>query len=165
MDNICPSTFLQHHVPDSRIVANQVEDLRTIPLELNDRFTVEAILDEGSQIIAIRRDIWERLGLPLMADRALVMESANSSKDPTIGLIQNLPARIGEHTFYLQVQVVQNASYEMLLGRPFLTLTQASTRHFTNGDSHLTLVDPNTQAVITVPTRPRTRTSAQQQGF
>jgi hypothetical protein len=41
------------------IVANQIETLRTIPLELDGKFTVDAILDEGSQIIGIRQDIWE----------------------------------------------------------------------------------------------------------
>lgn len=90
----------------------------------------------------------------------MVMESANTSCEATIGLLLNLQVSIGNCNFYFQVQVVENASYEMLLGHPFLMLTQASTCHFSNGDSHITLVDPNTQAVITIPTKPCIRPSS-----
>ena len=41
----------------------------------------------------------------------------------------------------------------MLLGQPFLTLTEANTQHYVNGDSHITLQDPNSKAIITLPTR------------
>ncbi|KAJ3555802.1 hypothetical protein NP233_g12120 [Leucocoprinus birnbaumii] len=137
------------------VVANPCEDLRTIPLELDGRLTVDAILDEGSQIIAISRDVWERLGSPVHSRDAIVLESANSTTEHTLGLIRDLPARIGPCTFYLQVQVVERAPYDMLLGRPFLTLAQACAHHFTDGHSHLTLTDPNTRESITVPTKPR----------
>ena len=85
----------------------------------------------------------------------MVMESANKSKDETIGLLQDLKMRIGQYDFYVQVQVVKIAPYELLLGRPFLTLTQAVHKHFTNGSSQLTLIDLNTCNTITIPTRCR----------
>lgn len=87
----------------------------------------------------------------------MVMESANATKDTTLGLLRNLPVRIGNSTFYLQVQVFENAPYEMLLGHPFLTLTQAQTHHYSNGDSHITLLDPNTNESFTIPTAARIR--------
>ena len=40
---------------------------------------------------------------------------------------------------------------------PFLTLTEANTRHFLNGDSQITLQDPNTRATIMITTKPRKR--------
>ncbi|MFI5420871.1 MAG: retropepsin-like aspartic protease, partial [Nitrososphaerales archaeon] len=138
---------------DELIVANHTEELRAIDVELNGSFQVEGILDEGSQIIGLRKDIWEKLGLPLRSDHVMVMESANQTKDHTLGLLQDLKMTIGGYDFYVQAQVVENAPYEMLIGLPFKTLTQSNTRHFSNGDAHLTLTDPNTQAVITVPTR------------
>jgi hypothetical protein len=155
------ASFAQHsHHLDSIIVASQIEDLRTIELEFNGKISVNAILDEGSQITAIRKDIWERLGLPLLSNEKMVMESANSSREPTLGLLRDLPVRIGRCTFYLQVQVVANASYDMLLGRPFLTLTEARTHHYSNGDSHITLLDPNSHDTFTIPTRPRIRSDS-----
>jgi len=61
-------------------------------------------------------------------------------------LLPNLQVTIRNCDFYLQVQVIDNTSYEMLLEQSFLTLAQANTRHFSNGDSHITLVDPNSNS-------------------
>jgi hypothetical protein len=44
-------------------------------LELNGKISVSAILDERSQITAIQRDIWEKLGVPLLSNKKMVMES------------------------------------------------------------------------------------------
>ena len=90
----------------------------------------------------------------------------NKSKNETMGLLQDLKVEIGGYDFYVQVQMVQEAPYELLLGRPFFTLTQATHKHFLNRSSHLTLVDPNT--VITIPTHKRLHESTQvtfQTGF
>lgn len=161
IENGDPLVLAHHQHPQSStnrvVVANNIEELRTIPLELDGRYTVDAILDEGSQIIGIRRDVWEKLGLPLLKDLNMVMESANATKDTTLGLLHDLPVRIGNSIFYLQVQVFENAPYEMLLGRPFLTLTQAQTHHYSNGDSHITILDPNTNESFTIPTAARIR--------
>jgi len=140
---------------DNIIVADHSVNLRVLDLILNDKIQVEAILDEGSQIVGLRKDIWEKLGVPIWSDHKMNMVSANASSNQTIGLIHDLKVTIGVYNFYLQVQVVENASYEMLLGRPFLTLTEANTQHWANGDSHITLQDPNLKAIITLPTKAR----------
>jgi hypothetical protein len=146
---------------DNLIVANHVEELRVIDV-LIQGVEVVATVDDGSQILSIRQDVWEKLGLPIRSDKIMVMESANKSKDETMGLLQDLKLKIGEYDFYVQVQVVKDAPYELLLGRPFLTLTQASHKHFSNGDSRLTLTDPNTRDTITIPTRCRKRVRVHQ---
>ncbi|KAJ2934660.1 hypothetical protein H1R20_g2455, partial [Candolleomyces eurysporus] len=137
------------------IVANSSESLRTMSVKLNNKLQVNAILDDGSQIIRLRRELWEKLGVPVRSDHKLTMESANTTTSDTKGLIPNLKVTIGGCDFYLQVQVVDNASYDMLLGRPFHVLTEAMVRHFKNGDATATLTDPNTGAIITVPTKAR----------
>jgi hypothetical protein len=164
-----PEVFIANLISrtDDLIVAKEVEELRALDVLINGT-KIEALADDGSQILSIRRDIWEKIGIPIRADHLMVMESANKSKNETMGLLQDLKIEIGGYDFYVQVQVVQEAPYELLLGRPFFTLTQATHRHFSNGDSHLTLVDPNTQAVITIPTRARKRDGVQtayQAGF
>lgn len=141
---------------ENLIVANHVEELRVIDV-LIQGVEVIATVDDGSQILSIRQDIWEKIGLPIRSDKIMVMESANKTKDETMGLLQDLKVKIGEYDFYVQVQVVKDAPYELLLGRPFLTLTQASHKHYSNGDSRLTLIDPNTHDTITIPTRCRKR--------
>ena len=137
---------------DNIIVADHSVNLRVLDLTLDDKVQVEAILDEGSQIVGLRKDIWEKLGVPVRSDHKMNMISANALSNQTIGLIHDLKVTIGAYNFYLQVQVVENASYEMLLGRPFLTLTEANTQHYANGDSHITLQDPNSKAILTLPT-------------
>ncbi|KAJ2936406.1 hypothetical protein H1R20_g690, partial [Candolleomyces eurysporus] len=145
--------------PSGIIVANHTESLRTIEVHLENRLKVHAILDEGSQIIGLRRELWEQLHIPVRSDHVMTMEAANSSKNRTRGLLPNLKVSVGHCNFYLQVQVIDDASYDMLLGRPFHTLSQALVKHFRNGDALITLVDPNTEAVITVPTKPRSRSN------
>lgn len=141
---------------ENLIVAKHTEELRVIDI-LIQGVKVVAMVDDGSQIISIRQDMWEKIGLPIRSDKIMIMESANKSKDETMGLLQDLKINIGGYDFYLQVQVVKDAPYEMLLGRPFFTLTQATHKHFDNGESRLTLLDPNTGDRITFPTRARNR--------
>jgi len=50
---------------DNIIVADHTVNLRVLDLLLNDKVQVEAIMDEGSQIVGLRKDIWEKLGLPI----------------------------------------------------------------------------------------------------
>ena len=149
-------------VTEKTIVAKHVEELRVIDVLING-IKVIATVDDGSQILSVRQDVWEKIGLPIRSDKVMVMESANKTKDETMGLLQDLKINIGGYDFYVQVQVVRDAPYEMLLGRPFFTLTQATHKHYANGESRLTLIDPNTQAKITLPTRGREREREREQ--
>ena len=101
--------------PESLIVAKDVEELRAIDVEIEGQ-TVEALADDGSQVVSIRAKLWEQLGIPVRSDRTMVMESANKSKNETMGLLQDLKIDIGGYSFYVQVQVVQDAPYDLLLG-------------------------------------------------
>ena len=124
---------------------------------LKNNVNVEGILDEGFQIIAIRRDIWERTGEALCSDYKMVVESPNSTTNSTMGVINDLKITIGGYDFYVQAQVIKNAPYELLLGQPFSILTKANNKNFKDGSSHLTTVDPNSKAQISIPTRERER--------
>lgn len=142
-------------------VANNTESLRTISVKLDGRVPIDAILDEGSQIIGLRREVWERLGLPIRSDHTINMETANTSRSRTVGLLPNLKMMIGKCEFTVQAHVIEEAGYDMLLGRPFHVLAQAHTQHFANGGAVITLTDPQSKAVITVPTKARGSASAQ----
>ncbi|KAF9441792.1 hypothetical protein P691DRAFT_799071 [Macrolepiota fuliginosa MF-IS2] len=108
----------------------------------------------GSLVVASSIEDLQTIPLVLNEQETMMMESMNAMREALLGLLHDLPVRIGQNTFYLQVQVVENASYEMLLGRPFLTLTEAHTHHYSSGNSHITLQDPNTHDIFTVPTKP-----------
>ncbi|KAF6748327.1 hypothetical protein DFP72DRAFT_1146360 [Ephemerocybe angulata] len=139
------------------IVAKPVESLRTIEIFLDGRLKVDAILDDGSQIIAVSREVWERLGIPLRSDRIMTMEAANKSRNDSLGLLQDLKVRIDDVDLYLQIQVMDNASYDVLLGRPFYSLTRTIIQHEMDGDASVVIHDPNSAKVVVLPTKERVR--------
>lgn len=149
---------------DGIITSNHSEKLRAIDIIIDGCKTVEAIIDEGSQIIGISKKVWETLGLVARRDHLFKMESANSSVDMTLRLLHDLKVTIGSYDFYLQVQVVENASYEVLLGLPFHVLTQLGTKFYSDGSSHITIDDPNTGAKIILPTHERKRVDKEKNG-
>ena len=73
-DNAPVETFLQStSLPSNLIVGKSIIELRVIPLRLEGHISVEAVLDEGSQVIGLRRDIWEKLGLLIHPEQTMVM--------------------------------------------------------------------------------------------
>ena len=90
-DNAPVETFLQStSLPSNLIVGKSIIELRVIPLRLEGHISVEAVLDEGSQVIGLHRDIWKKLGLPIHPEQTMVMQSANKSCNTTMGLLPNL---------------------------------------------------------------------------
>lgn len=147
-----PAEFQEHGI----VTALEIEKLRCVYPTVDDRMVVEFILDSGSQIIAMRRDIWLKLALPLNQDDSRSMETANSSSSRTSGLLKNLKVRFGTIELFLQVHIVDNAPFEVLCGRPFYTLTSCRTQDFANGDQIITITDPNNpEHSKTLPTEPR----------
>jgi hypothetical protein len=45
---------------------------------------------------------------------------------------------------YLQVHVIENVAYKVLLGRPFDTITESEVKNSKDGSQSLTLTDLNT---------------------
>ena len=83
------------------------------------------------------------------------MESANGQSDVTMGTLARIRFTIGEINLYCTVQVVQEAPFECLISRPLTAPAQTVSREFLDGTTHLTLTDPNTGAMVTVPTQVR----------
>ena len=76
---------------------------------------LESIFDSSAQVVMMRHDIWKKLNYPLVANKAMHMESANSSHYQTMGMIENVPVTLGSVTVHLQIQVVNEAPFEVLL--------------------------------------------------
>ncbi|KAJ7780759.1 hypothetical protein DFH07DRAFT_765255 [Mycena maculata] len=100
---------------------------------------VEAILDQGSEIIAMNRDLWLKLGVGLDPQRTLNMQSVNSQSNSTVGVIE--------------VHVVQGALFNLLIGRPFFRFTSCQTTNNLDGTQEITITCLNTKKRVTVPTR------------
>jgi hypothetical protein len=107
---------------DGKTVAIVSDPLRAVrcllPGENNKTFNAEAVLDNGSSIVAMRRDAWELLSVPVQSDMTIDMESSHGTIERTVGVISNLPVRFGNITVYLQVHVTDHLPCEILLRLP-----------------------------------------------
>jgi hypothetical protein len=154
-------------VPRQLIVAKESSALRSIFPLVDHQQQVESIIDPGSQIIAMSEGVCMDLGLIYDPSIVLNMQSANGEVDQSLGLARNVPLQIGEITLYVQIHVIRNPAYDILLGRPFDILTESVVRNFANEDQTLTIRDPNSGRRATIPTMPRGRPRhlSQQQKF
>jgi hypothetical protein len=83
------------------------------------------------------------------------MQSANGSLKKSAGLAKNVAFLFGDITVYLQVHVIDQPAYKILLGRPFEILTATTVQNRTDGSQIITIKDPNTGGRCTIPTHNR----------
>jgi hypothetical protein len=154
-------------IPDRLIVAKESSALRSIFPLVDHQRHVEAILDPGSQIIAMAEEVCFDLGLAYDPSVILNMQSANGEVDQSLGLARNVPVQIGEITLYVQIHIIRSPAYDILLGRPFDILTESVVRNFSNEEQTVTIFDPNSGRRATIPTsaRGRPRRPVQKQTF
>lgn len=138
------------------IASRQGEQLRVVYPQINDSpEVVEAILDSGSQIISMDKTVAVGLGITWTPDLVIHMQSAHGDLAPTKGLARNVPFKFGNMTVFLQVHIIDNAPYEVLVGRPFDVLVESTIRNTKEGDQFITMTDPNSGRKIEVGTYPR----------
>jgi CBS domain-containing protein len=150
-------TFHQELTPEERrkvvIVASVSDGLRCIYPGVNKTdVEVESVLDGGSQIVAIDTMVARAVRLTWDPDTTIHMQSANGQLQKTRGLARNVPFVLGGLTVYLQLHVVDNAPFQILLGRPFDVLTESMVQNFPDGDQVLTITCPNTGTRCAIPT-------------
>ncbi|KAJ7610992.1 hypothetical protein FB45DRAFT_1037878 [Roridomyces roridus] len=112
----------------------------------------ESILDNGSQIVSMAMATAIELGVEWNPDINIMMQSANGQVEKTEGLARNVPFRFGDITVYLQVHVLRNPAYKVLLGRPFDILTASNVQNQPDGRQIVTITDPTTKQRCTLPT-------------
>ena len=142
--------------PSQLVVAVESGAVRTVFAFIDNKEQKECILDPGCQVVAMSETTCHQLGLSYDPSIVLNMVSANGNVNQSLGLARNVPFQIGTITFYLQVHIIQSPAYDVLLGRPFDILTESVVRNFVNQDQTITITDPNTGRIATVPTLTRT---------
>lgn len=145
--------------PDIRCleVAKDSFSIRAISAIVDSTRRHECIVDPGCQIIAMADDVCHGLALAYDPKIRLRMQSANGTLDWSLGIARNVPFTLGTITLYMQVHIIPNPAYDILLGRPFEVLTECVTRNYKNEDQTITITDPNTGQCSTIPTFPRGR--------
>lgn len=141
--------------PKRLTVAKDSHALRSLMMLVDHQEHIEAIIDPGSQIIAMSETVCFNLGLHFDPTIQLNMQSANGEIDRSLGLARNVPCNVGDITLYFQIHVIRNPAYDILLGRPFDVLTESLIKNYKNEDQTITICDPNSGKVNTIPTIPR----------
>ena len=100
---------------DGTIVARHSVPLRCLTAMVNHTRELTCVLDQGAEIIAMRKEVWQSLGVPARSDHIMTMESANRTKNATLGVVENLVFDFGCGDMMLQVQVVEKANFDVLI--------------------------------------------------
>jgi hypothetical protein len=143
------------NTPEVLTVAKDSHSLRAINIHVNNQESVEAILDAGCEIVAMSEAVCHDLGIIYDPRIKINMESANGELDPSLGLARNVACQIGEITLYLQFHIIRSPAYDILLGRPFDVLTESMIKNYANENQTITIIDPNFDQRVTIPTQPR----------
>jgi len=124
---------------------------------VNTSIKTPTILDTSSQIVVIRRDIVQSLGVPINNQRLIKMEGANGATNWMVGCAENLPLQVGDVTIKVHAHVVEHASFGLLLGRPFQKSALLRFEDLPSGKVEVSVRDPtNLERRVYVPTHPRT---------
>ena len=86
----------------------------------------ECILDGGAQIVIMRKDVWKHLQVPLVPNGAMPMESTNATTTMTVGVVEDYPIQLSPIKIYLQIQVIKEAPFKVLLSCPFFNVISCS---------------------------------------
>ncbi len=130
--------------------------LREIDVLINDTISEAGVLDQGSQIIVIQRDLAQEAGAVMNSDHQLEMEGANGLVSKTLGCAENLSMRVGDVSFEVHAHVVDRALFRLLLGRPFHHLLLCRLEDQPDGCVDVSVHDPTDPArSISIPSRAR----------
>lgn len=141
--------------PSELIVASPSESLRAIYAIINQVGQEECLIDNGSMIVSMAKDVAVQLGLTWDPSIRINMESASNHVEQTLGLARNISFHVGGLDLFLQVHILEDPPYRVLLGRPFDAHANSVVQTRGDGSSELVLTDPNNKRVAIVPTYER----------
>ncbi|KDR65128.1 hypothetical protein GALMADRAFT_82243 [Galerina marginata CBS 339.88] len=147
--------FAQTHdgaVPKEVYVARDTYALRSLYPRINNIAQEESIVDSGSQIVSMAESVAVEMGLTWNPNITINMQSANGAVEKSLGLAENVAFSFGGVTVYLQVHIIRNPAYRVLLGRPFDVLTSSTVQNSEDGDQRIVITDPNSERRAVLPT-------------
>jgi hypothetical protein len=143
-----------HKVHHNLLIAKESHLLRAITPKIEGLHKVECILDSGSQIVSISKVVWQMLNRELNPCWKFTLQSANGSRNKSLGLVENLELKIGSMKLHVQAHVIRNPAYDILLGRPFDILTALHIKNYRNKLQTITITNPNSGKMVSIPTVP-----------
>lgn len=141
--------------PQPLYTAAESASLRVVFPVINGSERIECVVDSGSQIVSMSLHVAERLGIMWDPDLRIMMQSASGEMKKSAGLARNVPFMFGDIPVYLQVHIIDQPAYDVLLGRPFDILTASNVQNKIGGAQTLTISDPSSNKRCSIPTHAR----------
>ena len=136
-------------------VSHESENLRSIYSRINNIGQEECLVDSGSQIVSMSKEVAIRMGLTWDPSIRINMQSANRQIEKSLGLARHVGFTFGGFTIFLQVHVLESPAYGVLLGRPFDTFTRSVVQNEMDGGQTIAVTDPNSGRQAVIPTYKR----------
>ncbi|KAG0695664.1 hypothetical protein DFH29DRAFT_1005244 [Suillus ampliporus] len=133
------NTFTTSTIPPLQV--DHATPLREIRVTLNGTHSELGLLDEGSEIVVIREDVWRKMHAPINQNVRMQMQTANRGSQEMAGCIEMLEIDVEGIKTWAHAYVVPDAPYHLLLGRPWQRLIHLSKAEDTDG-IHVSIRDP-----------------------
>ncbi|KAG2022227.1 hypothetical protein CC2G_000003 [Coprinopsis cinerea AmutBmut pab1-1] len=137
------------------VKAEESSSLRVIYPEINGAMKEESLLDGGSTICSMHEQAAKDHGLTWDPAVTVWMSSADKGLKKSLGLARDVPFVFGEVRVYLQIHVLPDMGYRILLGRLFEMIAETLTKNNRDGSQTITLTDPQNGKVVSLNTYPR----------
>jgi hypothetical protein len=103
-------------------------------VKLNDlKDHVRALVDHGSEINIMAREVYETGGWPIDLDHGWMLKSANNSKGELYGACPSVRTKVGDVEVEQNFFVQNCSSYPVILGQPYITATRMETKVLEDG--------------------------------
>ncbi|KAG2739862.1 hypothetical protein P692DRAFT_201728967, partial [Suillus brevipes Sb2] len=126
-------------IPPPRV--EHATPLRELKVTLNGIHMEMALLDEGSELVVIREDVWKKTQAPINKDIRMRMQTANGSSQGMSGCLEMLEIDVDGIKTWAHAYVIADAPYRLLLGRPWQRLVRLS-KSETSEMVYVTVHDP-----------------------
>ncbi|KAL3676831.1 hypothetical protein R1sor_026779 [Riccia sorocarpa] len=94
---------------------------------------IMALVDHGSEINIITREVWERGQWPIEKDHGWALRSANNERSQMYGACPNVRVKIGDVEVHQHFFVHSTASFPVILGQPYITAVRMETKVMNDG--------------------------------
>ncbi|KAJ3991112.1 hypothetical protein F5050DRAFT_1581968, partial [Lentinula boryana] len=116
--------------------------LREILVTVAGKKVEVGLLDEGSEIVVVRKDLWEEIGFEVNPTIKILMQTANGGKEAMEGCAEFLELVVEGLQTWAHAFVVPRAPYKLLLGRPWQKSVKLAKEEHPDGRVEVTIHDP-----------------------
>ncbi|CAA7264504.1 unnamed protein product [Cyclocybe aegerita] len=116
--------------------------LREVAVRVAAKVDERALLDDGLEIVVMRRDLWEETRHKVNMRRNMMMETVNGDLEKMEGCAEFIEVEVNGLKTWAHTFVVPQAPFRLLLGRPWQKSVLLQKAEFEDGRLHVTIHSP-----------------------